>query len=134
MNLLDVAFALFRKSELTSAVVAFLVSFLLCITVVLTKRWHGAFSMDSTCGIQKFHSAPTPRIGGTPIVFALVITLGNSTTDIQAILAPILFAGMPAFLFGTAEDLTKKIGVIQRLLATMASGFLAWSPNGYSAL
>jgi UDP-N-acetylmuramyl pentapeptide phosphotransferase/UDP-N-acetylglucosamine-1-phosphate transferase len=118
--------------ELTSAVVAFLASFLLCIAVVLTKRWHGAFSMDTTDGIQKFHSAPTPRIGGIPIVLALVIAWGKSSAEIQTLLAPILFAGMPAFLFGIAEDLTKQIGVVQRLLATMASGLLAWWITDYS--
>jgi UDP-N-acetylmuramyl pentapeptide phosphotransferase/UDP-N-acetylglucosamine-1-phosphate transferase len=105
---------------------------LLCIAVVLTKRWHGAFSMDTTDGIQKFHSAPTPRIGGVPIVFALVIVWGKSSAEIQTLLAPILFAGMPAFLFGLAEDLLKQIGVVQRLLATMASGFLAWYLTDYS--
>jgi UDP-N-acetylmuramyl pentapeptide phosphotransferase/UDP-N-acetylglucosamine-1-phosphate transferase len=132
MNLLDATFALFRMPELTSAVVAFLASFLLCIAVVLTKRWHGAFSMDTTHGIQKFHSAPTPRIGGIPIVLALVIACGKSSAEIQTLLAPILFAGMPAFLFGIAEDLTKKIAVVQRLLATMASGLLAWWLTDYS--
>jgi UDP-N-acetylmuramyl pentapeptide phosphotransferase/UDP-N-acetylglucosamine-1-phosphate transferase len=132
MNLLDVAFTLLTRAELNSAGVAFLSSFLLCIAVVLTKRWHGAFSMDTTDGIQKFHSAPTPRIGGIPIVLALVIAWGNSTTEIQAILEPILFAGMPAVLFGIAEDLTKQIGVVQRLLATMASGLLAWWITDYS--
>jgi UDP-N-acetylmuramyl pentapeptide phosphotransferase/UDP-N-acetylglucosamine-1-phosphate transferase len=132
MNLLDATFALFRMPELTSAIVAFLASFLLCIAVVLTKRWHGAFSMDTTYGIQKFHSAPTPRIGGIPIVLALMIAWGKSSAEIQTLLAPILFAGMPAFLFGIAEDLTKKIGVVQRLLATLVSGLLAWSITDYS--
>ena len=132
MNLLDATFALFRMPELTSAVVALLASFLLCIAVVLTKRWHGAFSMDTTDGIQKFHFAPTPRIGGIPILLALVIACGKSSAEIQTLLAPILFAGMPAFLFGIAEDLTKQIGVIQRLLATMASGLLAWWITDYS--
>lgn len=132
MNLLDAAFALFRMPDLTSAGVAFLASFLLCIAVVLTKSWHGAFSMDTTDGIQKFHSAPTPRIGGIPIVLALVMVWGKSTTEIQTFLAPILFAGMPAFLFGIAEDMTKQIGVVQRLLATMCSGVLAWWITGYS--
>jgi UDP-N-acetylmuramyl pentapeptide phosphotransferase/UDP-N-acetylglucosamine-1-phosphate transferase len=132
MNLLDATFALFKMPELTSAVVAFLASFLLCIAVVLTKRWHGAFSMDTTDGIQKFHSAPTPRIGGIPIILALVIAWGKSSPEIQTLLAPILFAGMPAFLFGIAEDLTKQIGVVQRLLATIASGLLAWLITDYS--
>ena len=134
MNLLDALHALFRMPELTSAGVAFLSSFFLCIAVVVTKRWHGAFSMDSTEGIQKFHSAPTPRIGGIPIVFALALVwvLGKSNTEIQALLAPILLAGIPAFFWGLAEDLFKQIGVAQRLLATMASGFLAWFLTDYS--
>jgi UDP-N-acetylmuramyl pentapeptide phosphotransferase/UDP-N-acetylglucosamine-1-phosphate transferase len=132
MNLLDPEFALFRMPVITSAYVAFLASFLLCIAVILTKRWHGAFSMDTTDGIQKFHSAPTPRIGGIPIVLALVIAWGKSSAEIQTLLAPILFAGMPAFLFGIAEDLSKQIGVVQRLLATMASGLLAWWITDYS--
>jgi UDP-N-acetylmuramyl pentapeptide phosphotransferase/UDP-N-acetylglucosamine-1-phosphate transferase len=132
MNLLDATFALFRMPVLTSVYVAFLASLLLCIAVVLTKRWHGVFSMDTTDGIQKFHSVPTPRIGGIPIVFALVIAWGKSSAEIQTLLAPILFAGMPAFLFGIAEDLTKQIGVLQRLLATMASGLLAWWITDYS--
>jgi UDP-N-acetylmuramyl pentapeptide phosphotransferase/UDP-N-acetylglucosamine-1-phosphate transferase len=132
MSLLESAFALLRKPELISAGVAFLASFVLCIVVVLTKPWHGAFSMDTTEGIQKFHTAPTPRIGGIPIVFALVIAWGKSSVEIQTLLAPILFAGMPAFLFGIAEDLTKQISVVQRLLATMASGLLAWWITDYS--
>jgi len=132
MSLQDAAFALLRKPELNSAGVAFLASFVLCIVVVLTKRWHGAFSMDTSDGIQKFHSAPTPRIGGIPVVLALVIALGKSSAEIQTLLAPILLAGMPAFLFGFAEDLTKQIGVVQRLLATMASGLLAWWLTDYS--
>ena len=88
MNLLDATFALFRMPDLTSAVVAFLASFLLCIAVVLTKRWHGAFSMDTTDGIQKFHSAPTPRIGGIPIILALIIVWGKSSPEIQTLLGP----------------------------------------------
>jgi UDP-N-acetylmuramyl pentapeptide phosphotransferase/UDP-N-acetylglucosamine-1-phosphate transferase len=132
MSLLDAAAALFIKPELIPVVVAFLASFLLCIAVVLTKPWHGAFSMDSTDGIQKFHTNPTPRIGGIPILLALVMAWGKSTTEIQTLLAPILFAGMPAFLFGIAEDLTKQIGVVQRLLATIASGLLACFITDYS--
>jgi UDP-N-acetylmuramyl pentapeptide phosphotransferase/UDP-N-acetylglucosamine-1-phosphate transferase len=132
MSLLDAAFALISMPGSNLAYVAFIASFLLCIAVVFTKRWHGVFSMDNTNGIQKFHSVPTPRIGGIPIVLALVMTWGKSTSEIQSLLAPILFAGMPAFLFGIAEDFTKQIGVTERLLATMASGLLAWWITGYS--
>jgi len=42
-------------------------------------------------------------------------------------------AGIPAFAFGLAEDLTKCVSVTQRLLlATMSSGVLAWALTGYA--
>jgi hypothetical protein len=97
MNLLDAAFTFFRMPELTSAVVGFLASFLLCIAVVLTKRWHGAFSLDTTDGIQKFHTNPTSRIGGIPIVLALVMAWGKSTAEIQTLLTPIFLPACPLF-------------------------------------
>ena len=100
-------------------------SFALCVFLVFTKHWHGALTMDFTDGVQKFHTAPTPRIGGLPIVLGLIVAWGKAPTDIQNMLTPILFAGMPAFIFVVAEDITKRVGVMQRLLTTMASGLLA---------
>ena len=35
-----------------------------------------------------------------------------------------LLAGIPVFIFGLTEDISKKVRVLQRLLATMAPGFL----------
>jgi UDP-N-acetylmuramyl pentapeptide phosphotransferase/UDP-N-acetylglucosamine-1-phosphate transferase len=107
-------------------------TFVLCVLLVLTKRWHGALTMDHVEGVQKFHTAPTPRIGGAPIVLGLVVAWGKAPADIQPIIASILFAGLPAFIFGMLEDITKRIGVMQRLLATMASGLLAWWITGES--
>jgi len=48
------------------------------------------------------------------------------------ILGTLLLAGLPAFGFGLAEDLTKKVSVSARLLATMASGVLGWLLTGVS--
>ena len=44
----------------------------------------------------------------------------------------LLIAGLPAFGAGFIEDLTKKVSVSWRLLATMISGVLAWWLTGYS--
>jgi len=107
-------------------------SFALCVLLVLTNRWHGALTMDHMEGVQKFHSVPTPRIGGVPIVLGLVVAWGKAPDDIKSIITPILFAGFPAFIFGVLEDITKRVGVMQRLLATMASGLLAWWITDYS--
>jgi UDP-N-acetylmuramyl pentapeptide phosphotransferase/UDP-N-acetylglucosamine-1-phosphate transferase len=123
---------IFSSPALTAAAWGMAASFALCILLVLTKRWHGSLTMDHIEGVQKFHSAPTPRIGGIPIVLALVVAWGKAPLDIKEILTPILFAGMPAFIFGVLEDITKRVGVMQRLFATIASGFLAWWITDYS--
>ena len=122
----------FESPALTAATCGFAASFVFCVVFVITKRWHGALSMDHANGVQKFHTAPTPRIGGIPIVLALIVAWGQAPDDVKDLLTAILFAGMPAFLFGVAEDITKRVGVTQRLLATMASGVLAWWITDYS--
>ncbi len=106
--------------------------FLVSVLIVLTKKLHGSATMDLSDGIQKFHTTPTPRVGGVPIMVGLSVAWFTSTTEIKQILTPILIAGLPAFLFGLAEDITKRVGVLARLLATMASGLLAWWLTDYS--
>jgi UDP-N-acetylmuramyl pentapeptide phosphotransferase/UDP-N-acetylglucosamine-1-phosphate transferase len=106
--------------------------FLVSVLIVLTKKLHGSATMDLSHGIQKFHTSPTPRVGGLPIVVGLSVAWVTSTPEIKHLLTPILIAGLPAFLFGLAEDITKRVGVLARLMATMASGLLAWWLTGYS--
>ncbi len=132
MTLLNAIVGVFQSPALTAALWGFATSFALCILLVLTKRWHGGLTMDFTDGIQKFHMAPTPRIGGVPIVLGLLVAWAKAPLATQELLLPILVAGMPAFIFGVAEDITKRVGVIPRLLATMASGLLAWTLTGYA--
>lgn len=113
-------------------VVGLLVSFICSIGLVITTRWHGKFSLDGTAGIQKFHAVPTPRIGGVAIFLGLMCAWLASDDALQDLFGPILIAGLPAFCFGVAEDLTKKVSVRTRLVATMASGTLAWALTGAS--
>jgi UDP-N-acetylmuramyl pentapeptide phosphotransferase/UDP-N-acetylglucosamine-1-phosphate transferase len=102
-----------------------LLSLVISISLVLTKNWHGRFSMDHTEGVQKFHTQPTPRIGGIGIFVSLLIAWRYGGQAENAVLAPLLLASLPAFLFGLLEDLTKRVGVVPRLFATMASGVVA---------
>jgi UDP-N-acetylmuramyl pentapeptide phosphotransferase/UDP-N-acetylglucosamine-1-phosphate transferase len=132
MSVLSALQGVFQSPAIAAAAWGFASSFALCVLLVLTKRWHGVLTMDHTEGVQKFHTAPTPRIGGVPIVLGLIVAWGKAPKDIQHMLTPILFAGMPAFIFGVLEDITKRVGVMQRLLATMASGLLAWWITDYS--
>lgn len=123
----------FENNTLLSATVwGLATSFTLSVLLVLTKGWHGALSMDFTDGVQKFHTAPTPRVGGLPVVLGLWVASTQAPAGAQALLMPVLFAGVPAFAFGLAEDITKRVGVLPRLLATMASGLMAWCLTQYS--
>ena len=103
------------------------VSLVFSLVLVATTRWHGRFTLDATRGVQKFHSAPTPRIGGLAIMLGLFVACALSSDAQQALFAPLLLAALPAFLFGMAEDLTRRVSVRARLLATMASGVLCWA-------
>ena len=109
-----------------------LVSFALSVLVVLTTRWHGFLSLDESAGVQKVHAHPTPRVGGLPMVLGLLAAVMVSPAELRDKLWPWLLAGSPAFAFGLAEDLTKRVGVMARLLATMGSGVLAWFITGYA--
>ncbi|PUE27535.1 glycosyltransferase [Limnohabitans sp. Jir72] len=132
MTLLNAISGVFQSPALYAAIWGFASSFALCVFLVITKRWHGALTMDFTDGVQKFHTAPTPRIGGVPIVLGLLVAWSKAPAEIQDMVKPLMIAGMPAFIFGLAEDITKRVGVMQRLLATMASGLLAWWFTDYS--
>jgi UDP-N-acetylmuramyl pentapeptide phosphotransferase/UDP-N-acetylglucosamine-1-phosphate transferase len=118
-------------SVLYPVCIGFGVSLLIGILVVLTQSWHGRFSLDSLNGIQKLHVNPTPRIGGVPIALGLLVSVMASPPELRDKLWPWLLSSFPAFVFGLTEDFTKRVSIQARLLATMASGVLAWLLTGY---
>jgi UDP-N-acetylmuramyl pentapeptide phosphotransferase/UDP-N-acetylglucosamine-1-phosphate transferase len=103
---------------------------LCCLALVQTQHWHGHLSLDSSSGVQNHHTEPTPRIGGVGIAIGLCLAWWLAAAEVRVVLGSALLASIPAFCFGLAEDLTKKVGVTARLLATMLSGFLAWYLTG----
>jgi UDP-N-acetylmuramyl pentapeptide phosphotransferase/UDP-N-acetylglucosamine-1-phosphate transferase len=111
---------------LTAALSGFLTALFVCLILIRTKHWHATYSSDSTLGVQKFHTAPTPRIGGISVYAGAVVAWCMASGHLAQMLEPLLIAGLPAFIFGLIEDFTQRVGVRTRLLATMASGVLAW--------
>lgn len=112
--------------------IAVVTAFLVCLLILRLDRWHSWFSHDGThTGPQKFHATPTPRIGGV----ALVAALGTSivSLDILGWLRPtavegltlLAMAAIPAFAGGLGEDITKRIGVLARLMLTVSGGMIA---------
>jgi UDP-N-acetylmuramyl pentapeptide phosphotransferase/UDP-N-acetylglucosamine-1-phosphate transferase len=106
-------------------------AFVASLLIVLTKKHHGHLTMDSIIGVQKFHVEPTPRVGGVGIYLGLLIAwLVVREKGVHDILGMILLAGLIPLVCGLAEDVTKRVGVLPRLLATMAGGVAAWMLTG----
>jgi UDP-N-acetylmuramyl pentapeptide phosphotransferase/UDP-N-acetylglucosamine-1-phosphate transferase len=117
MVALSISFAVLA----TGGLLTLAVSLLLC----LTQRWHGHLSLDDTHGVQKFHAVPTPRVGGLALLAGLVAAWAVAPAPLARVLGPMLLASSVAFGAGFLEDLTKRVGVRERLLATMVSGVIA---------
>ncbi len=104
-------------------------SFGVCALLILTQRWHGPLSLDhDLTGAQKIHHNPVPRVGGVGVMAGLLMgvivgyALGGTTWPVVIKLAA---CALPAFGAGLIEDLTKKVSVRTRLLASFASAALA---------
>ncbi len=109
-----------------------IISLVISVLLVISKKWHGKHSLDTTDGVQKFHVAPTPRIGGVALFLGLIGAWWLASGSTAHLLGQMLLAGLPAFAAGLTEDLTKKVGVRDRLIATMLSAVAAWWLTGYS--
>ena len=117
---------------LQPALIAGLVAFAVALLIVLTKDRHGHLSIDTQIGIQKFHTDPTPRVGGIAIACGVIVGYFFAPIEVQTLLWPLLLAGIPAFAFGLLEDVTKRVSVRTRLLATMFCGVLGWAITGFA--
>jgi UDP-N-acetylmuramyl pentapeptide phosphotransferase/UDP-N-acetylglucosamine-1-phosphate transferase len=115
---------------MTLYLAVFTITLLVGVALVVTQGWHGRFSHDNATGVQNHHTEPTPRIGGIAIAVGLLVAWWLAVPDVRNIIGPMLLAGIPAFAFGLAEDITHKVGVRPRLLATMFSGVVAWYLTG----
>lgn len=120
---------------------AMIASFAVSVLIVMTQGWHGRHSLDNDItGAQKFHEIPVPRVGGVALFVGILLVLSLGALyfeqDAQHVYInnsfKLLLAGTPAFFAGLTEDLTKKVSVISRLLATFASAVLAcWLLGAY---
>jgi len=114
---------------MSAVLIALFVSLAGCLLLIRYQHLHKHVTGDTDLkGIQKFHINAVPRIGGVPIIIAIACALiPRWTNDLTvATFATLLLASaLPCFLVGLLEDLTKKIGAKERLLATMVSAAIA---------
>jgi UDP-N-acetylmuramyl pentapeptide phosphotransferase/UDP-N-acetylglucosamine-1-phosphate transferase len=114
-----------------SFVVTLLGSFFCAAWIVRTSRSRGGLPWDDTVsGVQKSHAGSVPRVGGVALFAGLALLAACMTLTDPTLLRQfglVLLAGLPAIVFGVAEDVSKRVGVLPRLLATMVSGALAYA-------
>lgn len=116
-------------------VTAFFVSLIVSLLIVRSSDRHGRLSADhDLSGPQKFHSRPVPRIGGVGIFLAVTSATIQATAESRPEAHNIwllIACGLPAFVAGIAEDLTKNLSARRRLFFTaISAGMAAWLLNG----
>ncbi|MDF0605476.1 glycosyltransferase [Neisseriaceae bacterium TC5R-5] len=103
-------------------------SLVLAMLLIHFNHLHESFSSDyETSGVQKFHIGAVPRIGGIPIGVGLLAGFLVLVWQQGHVLPLVLFlVAMPAFAAGLFEDLTKRVGPLPRLLATLFAAALGY--------
>ncbi len=96
-----------------------LISLILCAIIIFTSSIHGKYSLDHDMqGQQKFHTIPTPRIGGLAIVLTswVMVNYGLHTHQLWAFyFFKLLIPSSVVFFAGFLEDLTKCITPSMRI-------------------
>ncbi|WP_206362907.1 MraY family glycosyltransferase [Stenotrophobium rhamnosiphilum] len=87
------------------------------------------FGGDESSGVQKFHDHWVPRLGGIPIFisfFSGLLLLSWGMHDGEQTFANVILCTLPAFGIGLLEDITRRAGVLPRLVMTMVAAGLGW--------
>ena len=108
--------------------IAFVTSLVITLLVIRYQHLHAHVTADHDLdGVQKFHATPVPRIGGIGVYLGVLGGLLAKwwNEDPAAASNLLLIAcALPAFGAGLLEDITKKMGVKERLMATALSAGL----------
>lgn len=108
--------------------ISFLTSLLITLLVIRYKHLHAHITADHDLdGVQKFHETPVPRVGGIGVFLGVLGGLLAKVWIDDSVAAPnliLLACALPAFGAGLVEDLTKRVGVRERLMATAFSALL----------
>ena len=115
---------------MNSLIISALVSWLVTLLIIRFNHLHAGLTADTdTTGVQKFHAHAVPRIGGLGIllgVLSVALWLFYANRPVGVLMLSLLLAAAPAFVGGFAEDLTKRVSVLNRLLLTMTAAALGF--------
>jgi len=121
---------------MSAVLLSLFTSLLGCLLLIRYQHMHNHLTGDTDfSGIQKFHATAVPRVGGIPIYLGLLLALMVRYFDnlpVAQFASYLLIAALPCFITGLAEDISKKVGAKERLIAAMASAALAgWFLNAW---
>jgi UDP-N-acetylmuramyl pentapeptide phosphotransferase/UDP-N-acetylglucosamine-1-phosphate transferase len=88
-----------------------------------------SIGQDKSVGVQKFHIAPTSRLGGLALFCGLIagdILMRNYKIQGLHLFETLLISALPIFLGGLVEDLTHRVPASVRLILAVLSGTCAW--------
>ncbi|OZI62987.1 MraY family glycosyltransferase [Bordetella genomosp. 11] len=118
--------------------IAFIASAICTLLTLRFGHWHLRYTGDTDMtGVQKYHVRPVPRVGGMALVVGMLVVAGAAAWREPNLVKPLLLlmlCGMPAFLGGLAEDVTKRVRAVVRLLLAMLAGGLAYYFLGAAVL
>jgi UDP-N-acetylmuramyl pentapeptide phosphotransferase/UDP-N-acetylglucosamine-1-phosphate transferase len=110
--------------------IAFLASGVFTLLIVRLRHLHARFTSDDDfSGVQKYHVRAVPRVGGVSLALAMLLVCGVAAFREPALVKPmllLLLCAAPAFAGGLAEDLTKQVPAVVRLVLAMSAGGLAY--------
>jgi UDP-GlcNAc:undecaprenyl-phosphate/decaprenyl-phosphate GlcNAc-1-phosphate transferase len=106
-----------------------LTSFVLTYLIIKSEHLHQNYSHDNDFKkVQNFHKTAVPRVGGLVIFISLFVGLAYQRfywlTE-APVFSILIISSLPVFITGIAEDLTKQVSIILRLLASIISAFIA---------
>ena len=114
-------------SPMAAAIVSFLLSALMCGAIVYLRPYHQRYSIDALSDLPgKVHASPTPRIGGLAIFGGAIAGALWFEFEMESLGLALVLCALPAFLGGIAEDVTKKVSTVARLLLTFVGAAIAF--------
>ncbi|MGI3212192.1 MraY family glycosyltransferase [Roseovarius tibetensis] len=112
-------------------IAALLVSVGIAAALVATQCFYAHFSHDKHVGVQKLHTDTVPRIGGLALIGGQIAGGLTLSPDLRTLWLMLFLSSIPAFSSGLLEDVTNRVGVKWRLIATICAGLIFCFVTGY---
>jgi UDP-N-acetylmuramyl pentapeptide phosphotransferase/UDP-N-acetylglucosamine-1-phosphate transferase len=108
------------------------ISFILTLLLIRLQSSFSKYALDTHSGPQKVHTRPVSRIGGLAIFISVTLSIlyrhyfEPDDSSFQELGISLIFCAIPAFIVGFLEDVTKRTGILIRMLGIIFSSALAF--------